>query len=228
MQHIYIPTNSAEDWQALLAKPGEQWKKGHSARALAHCWEDADGFPPEIAALFAESDVRAFENVELLAAFPEHKVFLPGGNSPSQNDIFAVAEAGDGQLISITIEGKVSESFGDKIEGWTAVESEGRSERLEFLKNQLGLSEDFPPQIRYQRIHRFVSAVIEARRFNAPRAAMIVHSFSQDDEGFDDYREFLSFFGAEGAVDKLVFARETQGIDIYAGWARGAPKYLTV
>ena len=223
---IYIPTKSADDWRSLLADPDKHWRAGHSAKALAHCWEDASGFPPEIAALFAESGVKAFENMELLFAFPEHKVPLPGGNRPSQNDIFAVAEAGDGQLISITIEGKVSESFGDKIEKWIVDASEGKKERLEFLKNQLGLSEDFPPQIRYQLLHRFVSAVIEAWRFNAPRAAMIVHSFSQDDEGFDDYREFLSFFGAEAAVNKLVFARETQGIDIYAGWARGNPKYL--
>lgn len=226
MARIYIPTKSADDWRSLLAKPGEQWKTGHSAKALAHCWEDADDFPPEIGSLFAESGVKAFENMDLLLALPEHKVPLPGGNRPSQSDIFAVAEAGDGQLISITIEGKVSESFGDRIEQWIAVESEGRKERLEFLKNQLGLSEDFPPHIRYQLLHRMVSAVIEARRFNAPRAAMIVHSFSQDDDGFDDYREFLSFFEAEAAVNKLVFARETQGIDIYAGWAKGNPKYL--
>jgi hypothetical protein len=62
------------------------------------------------------------------------------------------------------------------------------------LKRQLGLSQDFPSQIRYQLIHRFVSAVIEAKRFSAPWAAMIVHSFSKNDEGFDDYLEFFAFF----------------------------------
>ena len=226
MARIYIPTKSADDWRPLLADPDKHWRTGHSAKALAHCWEDAEDFPPEIAGLFAESGVNAFQDMELLLAIPEHKVPLPGGSAASQNDIFAVAEAGDGQLISITIEGKVSETFGDRLEQWSAGASDGKKERLEFLKNQLGLSRDFPSNIRYQLLHRFVSAVIEARRFNAPRAAMIVHSFSQDDEGFDDYREFLAFFGAEAAVNKLVFARETQGIDIYAGWAKGNPKYL--
>ncbi|NQU08520.1 MAG: hypothetical protein HQ583_08160, partial [Candidatus Abyssubacteria bacterium] len=99
MGHIYIPTKNADDWQSLLADPDKHWRTGYSAKALAHCWEDADGFPPEITGLFSESGTPVFENLEFLLAFPEHKVPLPGGRRPSQNDIFVLAKAGDGQLI---------------------------------------------------------------------------------------------------------------------------------
>lgn len=228
MGDIYIPTKSVNDWRSLLADPDKHWRTGYSAKALAHCWEDADGFPPEIAGLFSESGTPVFENLEFLLAFPEHKVPLPGGRRPSQNDIFALAKAGDGQLLSIAVEGKVDEEFGPELGKWRAEASKGKKQRLAFLKEQLGLTVDFPSHLRYQLIHRTVSAIIEAKRFNAPRAAMIVHSFSQDDTGFNDYREFLSFFEAEGAPGELVFVRETQGIDIYTGWARGDRKYLKV
>jgi hypothetical protein len=48
-----VPTQGVADWRALLADPTEQWKPGFSAMALAHCWEEAQGFPESDRAAFA-------------------------------------------------------------------------------------------------------------------------------------------------------------------------------
>jgi len=226
MSRVYVPTRSAEDWKRLLAKPERHWKTGFSAKALAYCWEDAHDFPPEIARLFSQSGIPPFQQVELLLALPEYQVALPGGSRPSQNDIFILAKALDGHLVSITIEGKVSEEFDRTLEEWNANKSPGRKQRLKFLKEQLGLTQELPPHIRYQLLHRTASAVIEAIRFNAQNAVMIVHSFSPNDLWFEDYEAFLALFGVKAALNQLVFLKETQSINLYCGWARGSAKYL--
>jgi len=43
LSKIYIPTTKPEDWQSLLADPEKHWRKGYSAKALAYCWQEADG-----------------------------------------------------------------------------------------------------------------------------------------------------------------------------------------
>ena len=108
---IYIPAIKPEDWRHLLAEPEKQWRDGYSAKSLAVAWHQNNGFPQEIRKAFDSSGYEIFENAELLLAIPEHKVPLPGGGYPSQNDIFVLAK-GNGQLISISVEGKVSEPFG--------------------------------------------------------------------------------------------------------------------
>ncbi len=55
MSKILIPSRGAEDWQRLLAEPEKHWRSGCSAKALAHCWEAAAGFPPSVHDLFADS-----------------------------------------------------------------------------------------------------------------------------------------------------------------------------
>jgi hypothetical protein len=230
-RHIFTPTtNGAADWQKLLAAPEKHWRTGFSAKSLAYCWEKADGFPPEVALLFSQSNIPAFQHVELLLAFPEHKVIMPPrGGHPSQNDLFVLAKASDGQLIAITIEGKVSESFGPALGEWRAEASRGKTKRLIFIKEQLGLTGELPTHIRYQLFHRTVSAIIEASRFNAPNAAMIVHSFNQSDLWFHDYQNFLALFGAQASEPgKLFFLKETHGIKLYSGWAHGNEKFLQV
>jgi hypothetical protein len=228
MKRIFIPTKSPDDWRQFLADPQKHWRTGFSAKTLAYCWENADGFPPEVARLFSDSGIPCFQNVLLLLALPEYQVSLPGGRRASHNDIFALAKAHDGHLMAIAIEGKVSEGFGQTIGEWNLVKSQGRKIRLEFLKEQLGLANEVPSHIRYQLLHRTVSALIEAVRFNAASAVMIVHSFSQANEGFEDYEAFLALFGAKASLDQLVLLTETHGISLYCGWVRGNVKYLGI
>jgi hypothetical protein len=221
MRRIFVPTTGPNDWKWLLADPETQWVPGYSAKELAECWERAVGFPQEISRLFLESGISSFRKVELLLAFPEFQVKLPGGRKASQNDLFILAKDLGGNLIAITVEGKVQEPFGETLDEWLKDSSEGKKKRLEFIIKKLGLSEELPSHIRYQLLHRTASAVIEANRFNAMKAVMIVHSFSQDYQWFDDYQRFCELFGAQGLKDKLVFLKQTQGVELYCGWAKG-------
>ena len=229
MPKFFLPITNAEDWKKLLAAPEKHWRDGYSAKALAYCWEEAKGFPLEIAKLLSGSGEPLFQDVELLLAFPEWQVSLPGGQRPSQNDLFVLARAGD-ELVTMMVEGKVLEPFGPTVEEWKLDASPGKIKRLEFLADQLGLPEvsHIPGSIRYQLLHRAVSAIIEARRFKANSAMMIVHSFSQNenDQWFDDFLAFLELFHLTAIPGQLVFICRTKGVNFYCGWARGNKKYL--
>ncbi|NOQ51312.1 MAG: hypothetical protein GQ578_03690 [Desulfuromonadaceae bacterium] len=225
MSRIYVPTTGVENWQALLADPVKHWKTGYSAKSLAYSWEEAQGFPAEIKELFASAPEQGLKDIELLLAIPEHKVPLPGGSTQSQNDVFVLGKA-NGQLVSIAIEGKVSEPFGPTVSEWIAGGSSGKHERLGFLKEVLGIAGEIDPAVRYQLLHRTASAIIEAKRFNATKAVMVVHSFSQTSEWFEDYMSFLKLFGVVAQVGELVGVGVRDGIELYLGWVEGAERYL--
>ena len=224
MSNILIPTESPEDWKAFLAEPDKQWRTGFSARTLAYCWEEAAGFPESVQSVFSESGA-PFNALEPLIVIPEHKVPLPGGSRPSQNDIWILAKAHD-DLVSIAVEGKVSEPFGPTIAEWLVNESKGKRKRLEFLKNTLGLEKSVPETIRYQLLHRTASAIIEAKRFNASHAMMMVHSFSLSHEWFEDYKAFLSLFALRGTVDSISTFGNLNDIELHFTWIHGEEKYL--
>jgi len=227
MNKIFVPTNKPEDWRLLLAEPRKHWRTGFSAKALACSWEEANGFPESVKKVFVNSGIALFKNVELLLAFPEYQVPLPGGVRPSQNDVFILARGND-QLISITVEGKVSEPFGDTIAEWRKDDSEGKRKRLKFLLKELELEDNEEiTAIRYQLLHRTASALIEAKKLGAPNALMLVHSFSQSNECFEDYNRFLRLFDLEAKPDSLLFAKIIKGINLYLCWVKGDPEYLT-
>jgi len=219
---IVVPTSGVKDWQSRLADPEKHWRTGFSAKALATCWEEAGGVPPEVSALLS-----AIGQPKLLLAIPEYDVPLPGGDRPSQNDVFALLRATDG-LIVVMVEGKVSESFGPTLEEWRKDASAGKTERLAHIKARLGLTIDPSPGTRYQQLHRAASAVIEAERFHARDAAMIVHSFSPEQASLGDYQAFLGLFGKKGNVGQLVALGTPNGIRLWSGWAQGDAKYLKV
>jgi len=226
MNKIFIPANKPEDWKPLLAEPDKHWQPDHSAKTLAYSWQEANGFPERVKNVFKKSGIELFQNIELLLAFPEYKVPLPGGSRASQSDIFVLAK-GDDQLVSIMVEGKASEPFGKTIVEWKKDNSKGKHIRLKFLLEELGLEENKQiDTIRYQLLHRMASAIIEAKRFKAENALMLVHSFSKSNEWFDDYSQFLALFGLNAKVDSLVFAKNISGINLYFSWVKGDEKYL--
>ena len=225
MGHIYIPTTSPEDWQRFLAEPDKQWKKGYSARALAYCWQEANGLPTEVKKVFPNSGVSLFGDIEMVLALPEHKTPLPGGSRPSQSDIFVLARAGN-RLVAITVEGKVSEPFGPTVAEWLKKDSPGKQKRLAFLCDTLQLEVEQVSSLRYQLLHRTVSALLEARRFCAHAAVMLVHSFSPTNTWFEDYADFLALFGLEGQVNMLHSAGTYGDTALYLGWVKGDSIYL--
>lgn len=230
MSRFFIPANDPEDWKPLLAKPEKHWKTGYSAKSLAYCWQQAKDFPPSVKRVFRNSAIALFQNIELLLAFPEYKVPLPPYRSrPSQSDIFILAKVNN-QLVSVMVEGKLNESFGETIAEWKLRDKGGKERRLRFLCDLLGFDENRINHIRYQLLHRTASAIVEAKKFKAENALMLVHSFSKlqetDDEGFRDYCEFLMLFGRRGKMNSLVFAKDISGVNLYLGWVRGNRKYL--
>lgn len=215
---IYVPATSLDDWQKLLADPQMHWKEGFSAASLATTWFQASGFPASVATILAASP-EPFGTLAPLLMLPEHKVKLPGGNRPTQNDIWILGRHAEG-LASIAVEGKADESFGPTLAEWNLNPSEGKVERLTFLKTLLGLEQELPGQLRYQLLHRTASAVIEAERFNADTALMLVHSFSSSDSGFSDFQLFAQLFCANVAPDRIYRIGNHGLTAIYIAWVR--------
>ena len=208
-----------------MAKPDKHWKPGYSAWALAHAWEAASGFPPEILRLLATDPHLA--GATLLLAIPEYKVDLPGGTRPSQNDLLCVCRTAAG-LATIAVEGKVDETFDKTLDEWRRGKAPGKNTRLQYLTRTIGLRTRPPGTIRYQLLHRTASAVIEAERFHAADAAMIVHSFSPEQTSLGDYKAFLGLFGKTGGVGQMVALGTPKGIRLWAGWAQGDARFLKV
>jgi hypothetical protein len=192
---------------------------------MAHCWEAADGLPPELVTLFHNSSAFRSQTPEVLLAIPEWEVALPGGTRKSQNDVFALLRCAD-QIISLTVEGKVNEPFGPTISDWSSPGTPGKTRRLDFLKELLGLPELLPDDLRYQLLHRTASAVIEAERFRTDAAAMIVHSFSPERKWFEDYALFVDLMGVKGTNGDLETIELPGGTRLHLGWATGDLTYL--
>jgi hypothetical protein len=227
MSRIYIPSKSVNDWQSLLASPEKQWKSGYSAKAAAYSWQEAKGFPEEISALLATSENKNLGASELVLAIPEHKVYFPPiQGHPSQNDVFALGRTTNGKLLSMAVEVKVAESFDTTVEKWIKDPTPGKEARLEYLKSRLGIRDKEIGAIRYQLLHRLVSSIIEAERFNAKHAILVIQSFSLIDEWFDDFSNFISIFDKKVEIGKLVKIGEIKNIKVHAGWAKGNSKYL--
>jgi len=176
MSKIYVPSWGPQSWQTLLADPEKQWNTRYSARTIAHCWEAADGLPPEIAALFGD-------DAELLIAIPEHNHFKMQADQARRTCSLVKSKT---KTIAVAVEGKVDESFGPTIKDWYVEPSPGKQQRLKFLCDRIDVT--FKPtddHLHYQLFHRTASAVLEAERFKTDEAAMIVHSFSSENKWLD-------------------------------------------
>ena len=206
----YTPAKGIEDWQKLVKK--RHWKKGFSAYETANSWHNANpDLPQEIQALFGDS-------AELLVAIPEHETSLEGGRRGSISDALAFIEI-NGNVCAVAIEGKKDEGFGKPISKEFENASSGKTKRLEYISETLGL--DYPPadNIHYQLLHRAAAAVIEAERFNAECAALVVHSFSQTQKSFSDYGRFLGLFGVGSVGPDNLYTTHKPGIPLSFGWA---------
>ena len=223
MTKIYVPSKGVTSWQELLAEPVKHWRIGYSARTLAYDWEEADGLPPEVAAaLHSHFGVKP----ELAAAFPEHKVDIPGPGFKSQSDLFALVRLG-ADLAGVAVEGKVAESFDKTLGEWAPLSTVGRRQRFEGITGLLGLSFYQDPLLRYQLFHRAASAVIEARRFCCRHAIMLVQSYSQSNLWFEDYARFAALFKIAAEKGRIGTATLPGGMPLHLGWIVGDPAMLS-
>ena len=225
MSRILAFTTGPSYWQSLLADPGKHWKVGYSARTLAHCWEAADGFPTEVAQAVARCADPLLANLTPLLAIPEFKVPLPGGVRPSHNDIFVLARSASGP-VSIMVEGKVSESFGETLDEWRRDASTGKEDRLSFLMRTLGLSTEPAGGLRYQLFHRAASAVIVGEPYRAAAAVLLIHSFSRKSVGWSCYQAFTQLFGVEAVQGVVQRLSTTSSIPLFGVWVAGDCSFL--
>lgn len=203
-RRVYVPAGGLSAWQAMLTQPSLHWKRGASAFETAVFWEHGARLPrglhPKLAELLDQHP--AWFGSQVLAAFPEHGVALPGGSRASQNDVWALLRGASG-LLSLAVEGKAGEPFDKTVGAWLGAATQGRRERLEYLRNALGLQSPVDTELRYQLLHRAASAILEAGRVGASSAGMVVLSFKPDPESRSDFARFVESQGAtfrEGAL----------------------------
>lgn len=194
--------------------------------SAAACWEDSQpNLPPEIQNILDSGSDAAIANLELLVALPEWEVELPGGERASQTDVLAITRNSSG-LVILGVEAKVDETFGPTIGDKKAKHSDGQLERILFLEKTLGRNEPFDGQIRYQLLHRSVSALLTARAFHASTAVMLVHSFSRDSAWRNDFDRFCQELNCESLSPDLYEIPKIEGGRLLLGWCKGNEKYL--
>ncbi|SED78272.1 hypothetical protein SAMN05519104_4354 [Rhizobiales bacterium GAS188] len=223
MSKLCISTRGIGSWRERLADPDRQWRRRFSAFETAVSWEFASlgesGIPEPIGRLFRECN---YGDPILVLAVAEHKVNLPGGVAASQSDVWAVVKTTAGML-SLTVEGKANEAFGDEIvkkwlvAGKTKESCDNRKSRFEHILSHLPKSDSFL-QVRYQLLHRCAASVIEAKRLGFQHAAFVVQAFNTPDERFQDYAVFcqaLKLPAVRGSMETTCL----DGISLSVGWA---------
>nr|WP_233152161.1 hypothetical protein [Marinibacterium profundimaris] len=184
--------------------------------AAAQSWEA--GFPPEVASALGTE-------VELQLAIVEHKVPMPGQGYPSQCDVFALTRA-DGTDQAVAIEAKVNEPFGPTLGEWLGPSpSANKRERIGTICSWFGRS-DPPPELRYQLFHRTAAAIVEARRFHRPMAAMIVQSFSPTKAWAEDFNAFIRWISDGATNDATTDLLLPEGLRLRLAWAIGDSRFL--
>lgn len=225
-KRILIPTKGADTWKQFLAEPDKHWQRGFSAMSTAFSWEKSDGLPSEIKAIFSTANDESLRDAQIALAIPEYKVDLDGGSRPSQNDVFALVTSSGG-LIAMMVEGKAREDFDVQLEQWRQRTSEkGVQARMAHILVNIGLREPIPGHIRYQLLHRTASAVIEAKRFHARHAVMLVQSFVENDaeNHFGDFAAFLDLYGKKAKKGVLIQLHDSAECRLYAAWVQSKPE----
>jgi hypothetical protein len=223
MSNLFLPSQGPCDWRRLLGDPEKHWVRGKSAFECAVSWEQARtterGLPQAIAHALDSDDLSA--NASLLFGIPEHKVQIEGGGHASQNDVWTLLRLPTGTA-SMAVEAKSGEPFDKFVDEWLrgAPINSRKPQRLASLKNALGISQASLEGIRYQLLHRTVSPLLEARRFNASLAIMIVQSFggNADDAGFHDFSKFCTLMEADLVRNTVVQCKRKTVVPLLIGW----------
>lgn len=230
MARIYVPATGPDDWQRFLKDPVKHWRTGYSARTLAYSWHDSVNWPPEIQQMFSASPEPVLRSAQPLLVIPEKITSVAGTGEPPHNDVFVLAKAADGQLVSIAVEGKVDEPFGNgnqTVVSWkNAGNAANRRIRLDQFLDRIQLDEHQADPLAYQLVQRTASAVIEAETFNARYAIMIVHSFSATHANFSAFEALASAYGVAIQSGQLAEVSRYRDIRLFIGWAQGDPDYL--
>jgi hypothetical protein len=210
------PLGTPHDARAYLADPIKHWRPDHSALELATSWIGARGFPPAVVEVLASCPTYAA--CRLIEAFFEREVDLGTKGRPSQTDLLVLAQLADG-LGVIAVEGKAREPFGQLVSEWN--DGPGKQARLDGLCAQLGLDPSTVGSLRYQLLHRAVSALIEARRYGAREALMLVDSFDAENSSLEAYRAFAAALGlTNSALNAITSSTVRDDVTLRLGWVK--------
>lgn len=205
-----------------LADPKRQWREGYSACELARSWlADPDSLPPPVKRVL-DTHPR-FASAELVEAFFERKVDLGTSGRSSQNDAIAYCVSPATRFVA-AVEGKVKEKFGPLV--FERTPDPSQDVRITSLCSQLGVSPGSVLNIRYQLMHRAVSALREARRYRVNDALLLVHSFDAMDSSLSDYQAFAELMGLPRTIalpNQVCGDREIDGIRFHMAWVREVP-----
>lgn len=221
MNRLLVPTVGPSDWRRLLADPEKQWRPQKSAYESAVAWESARqtdrGLPDGLLPLLDAEE--SWKGASLLLGIPEHQVVLAGGGHASQTDLWALISSPDG-VASVAVEAKAGESFDRVASEWLsgAGPSSGKPARLAQLCEILGMDRDVALTMRYQLLHRPAAAILEAIRFQVPRALFLVHAFGDNAASFDDYQRWAAALGVTASSGHLHRVGVRQGVDFWIGW----------
>jgi hypothetical protein len=164
-----------------------------------------------------------YRGAELIDAWLERCVDLGDGQRATQTDVMAVLGIGD-ELAVLAVEAKVDESFGPTVDEWLVDASEAKHRRLVYLAGLFGLDPATCGPLRYQFLHRTASAVLEARRYRAKQAVMLVQSFCPKASGFEDYAAFFAVAGMDRLEAGLITnAVRMSGVMLRVGWVIDRP-----
>ena len=73
----------------------------------------------------------------------------------------------------------------------------------------------------YQLLHRTVSALLEARRYGAREALMLVHSFDRDNTSLDAYQTFAAALALDNAAANAITSSVVRGeVTLRLGWVK--------
>lgn len=198
----YLKLTRPEDWKGLAGS----WTPGRSAYELAHSWQTVGGMPSSISKAVEGSNRVELAGLTLDRCVVEMPVFLDSNVAPSMTDIMAYGRNLAGEAVVIAVEGKADEAFGGRVFSWIRGNSEKqgkegepkptRVSRLKFLCEHLRLNLSVDSDVRYQLLHRTVSAVLEAQLNGAQVAFVIIHAFGFFcKENWDDFTHFLNLLG---------------------------------
>jgi len=208
------PLGTPHDARAYLADPIRHWRPDHSALELATSWIGATGIPPRVAKVLATCSTYA--DCRLIEGFVEREVELGTRGRPSQTDLLALVALAGGYGV-IAVEGKALETFGPVVSRWN--DSDGKQARLDDLCGRLELDPSTVGNLRYQLLHRTVSALLEARRYGAAEALMLVHSFDPKNSSLDDYQAFAAALGlGEARPNAITPVKRLEDITLRLGW----------
>lgn len=229
MKRYVVPLRGLADWQAGLGDPDLHWKRGASAMELAAAWtlaRRADrGLPDDVASFLDQ--VPEWRGSRLQLAIPELTTPLDGNGFPSQTDLWALLHS-ESRTISLSVEAKAREPFGESVNRWLASgrsvrsRSVTRARRLAFLSGRLGLDERHVGDLRYQLLHRTVAALIEAESWRANAAVVLVQRFSAapdtDISSWQDFSVFGQQLGADLRRGTPVRVSVPGAVPLYLGW----------